>query len=232
MEKPKTKKRTWKRVAYGWTKEEDDLLRYWSSRGLSMRAVTEKVNAFTGKPRSESGVRARAVAIGAIHPIERGPNERPTQDMLDYLFVNRDVPLAKLTKDFNARYGRHWTPMKIYKAALEGHASGTHINAKVFREEWEKLQDRWCPNGRIRGPHWLWRSKRIDETRTAAGIVLRGKKEDITMPDNVFASEWKKMQGMYGVDVEKRGGELFPSFSPPPPYKNKGEQTWISLRSC
>lgn len=162
-----------------WKEDEDAVLRYYCNHGYSAKAITDKLNAFIGgdDPRSESAVRCRLDRLGLkTLRAEKFKSSKITPEMRDFVYVNRHKTLEQIRELFNRFFETSFPMTFIYKVMLEARATREHVmTASDFALEWRDLQERIAPNGEVRRHHWLWRWKRFDDNRSAAGAVFRGK---------------------------------------------------------
>lgn len=181
-----------------WTPEEDAILiNNW--RDHTYKQLREMLIAH-GKKVAVETLRRRLIALNVMS--ESGKRLRVTQDMLDYVYVHRNLQIRTLTRRFNDNFGTDFSHMKIYRVLLDAKGERGHrLTAKEFAEKWVEVQDKFADQpDQVAPPHWLWRWKRFNRT-TTSGAVFRGRKEPVPTFFNAeqFANEWRKMQRQFGV---------------------------------
>ena len=183
---------------YNWTPEMDDFIVSQYRSGATYKGLTAALNAVTGLNMSHHSVVNRLKALDILSPW----GKRPTQDMKDWAYVHREMPVRALTRAFNERFETDWSHMKIYRLLLDSKAEKGHVlTEKEFVEEWTKIHTKFAKDpDQVAPPHWLWRWKRFNRT-TTSGAVFRGRKEKVPeiFTAEQFAREWRSMQKMFGV---------------------------------
>ena len=155
-----------------------------------------------GKERvSRTTISRRGKQLGM--PTKRTALNKPTDEMKDFCFVNRELSVRELTKRFNEYFHRDWSRPKILRILLDSKGEKMYqMTVAEFAEEWLKLQAKFTAEPQqVAAPHWLWRWKRFDRT-TTSGAVFRGKAEPMPtiFSEAQFAAEWRKMQRSFGIE--------------------------------
>ena len=163
-----------------WTEDKINLLRSLCDQNLTIRQIIEQMTENTGETFTVNIVNNEIRRLGLKTKRMYG-SRGITQEMRDFLYINRYKTVTEATNEFNARFGTRFDRKRIYRLMLEARADpNMALTASFFTEEWGKLQHKLAPEGQERRKHWLWRWRRFDDSRTATGRVFRGKKPDIT----------------------------------------------------
>ena len=184
---------------YNWTPEMDAVVVEAYTEGLTYKEIAQKVNETFGLNMSHHTAVNRLKAMGVLSDY----GKRPTQDMKDWAYVHREMPIRKLTTAFNEKFETDWSHMKIYRLLIDANAERGHVmTPKEFVEEWTKIHNKFAKDpDQVAPPHWLWRWKRFRRT-TTSGVVYRGKAEKVPtfFTEEQFAREWRKMQKLFGIN--------------------------------
>lgn len=163
-----------------WTEDKVNMLRTLCEQGLTLKQITERMTEYAGEPVTWNVTINAIRRFGLKTKRMYGPRG-VTQEMRDFLYVNRDKTVRDATELFNAKFGTDFDKMRVYRLMLEARADpNMTLTSSFFIEEWDKLQHKLAPEGQERRKHWLWRWRRFDDSRTATGCVYRGKRTDIT----------------------------------------------------
>lgn len=105
-----------------------------------------------------------------------------TDEMRDFVYAlsKKDMTIEEIRERFNRWFVVDWNATRIYRIMLNAYAErNQRLNKTQFTEDWTRMQAKLAPDGEICRKNWLWRWKRLDENRTAAGMVFHGKRVDI-----------------------------------------------------
>ena len=160
---------------FDWTNDRIDLLRRLCEEGKCVHDIALGMSEHVGFSVGDTCIR------NAIHRFgfrtKRSYGAISNQDYLDFLYAHKNDTVRDVQVMFNERFGTAFSATKIYRLMLAAKADpGIALTPTFFSEEWGKLQKKLAPNGQERRMHWLWRWRRFDDDRTAAGCVFRGRK--------------------------------------------------------
>lgn len=189
-----------------WTPEVDELILSMADGQTSIGEILVEVRKLTGDNRSDNALRKHMLKLGAARR-PQGSHRVFTQQMKDFIYVmakaEPPVPITQMRDIFNDYFDTSFCYSRIWQAVLAARADRERgMTRQMFVEEWTRLQRKFSPDGAICGKHWLWRWRRMDENRTAAGVVFHGKKEPAPsfVTASQFADEWRKMQALFGIN--------------------------------
>lgn len=163
-----------------WTPEIDGVIRRMADGDTTVKEIVAALDTELGVKISRTSVLKHMKEIGApLRP--QGGKVEVTQEMRDFVYVKaRDKTIAEVAGEFNAWFGVDWTATRIYRIILNANAERWHrLNKRQFAEDWGRIQRQLSPDGEICRKNWLWRWRRLDEDRTAAGMVFRGRRVEI-----------------------------------------------------
>ena len=172
-------KRRWNQKE--WTPEMDAVINRLADGETTISEIAVAIDKETGSKVSRTLLRKHMHAMGA--PMRaQGGKIQITQEMRDFVYVKakKGKTIAEIQDEFNRWFGVDWNATRIYRMMLSLNAErGQRIQRTQFTEDWTRLQKKLAPEGGICRKNWLWRWRRLDEERTAAGIVFHGRKVEI-----------------------------------------------------
>ena len=175
----KVTKRRWNKR--DWTPEMDAALRRLADGENSIPEIAVGLQRELGQPFSKTFVNRRMHALN-LPMRRRGGQIIITDEMRDFVYAlsKKDMTIEQIRERFNAHFAVDWNASRIYRVMLNAFADRSQrLNKTQFAEDWTRMQAKLAPDGEICRKNWLWRWKRLDENRTAAGVVFHGKKVDI-----------------------------------------------------
>lgn len=172
-------RRIWNRKE--WTPEMDAVVLRMADGDTSIGEIAVAVTQETGTSVSKPVTRKRMIELGCPMRMQGG-KIIVTQEMRDFVYAKAmsGKTIAEIQTAFNEWFDVEWNSTRIYRVMLSVNADRSQRIAKAqFVEDWTRLQAKLSPNGEICRKNWLWRWKRLDENRTAAGVIFHGKRVDI-----------------------------------------------------
>lgn len=172
-------RRIWNRKE--WTPEMDAVVLRMADGETTIGEIAVAVTQETGTSVSKPLTRKRMIELGCPMRMQGG-KIIVTQEMRDFIYAKAmsGKTIAEIQAEFNEWFDVDWNTTRIYRVMLSVNADRSQRIAKAqFIEDWTRLQAKFAPNGEICRKNWLWRWRRLDENRTASGMVFHGKRVDI-----------------------------------------------------
>ena len=172
-------KRSWNQKE--WTPEMDAVIKRLANGETTISEIAVAIGEETGTKVSRTRLRKHMHELGAPMRAQGGCIQI-THEMRDYVYAKaiKGQTIAEIQAGFNRYFGVDWNATRIYRVMLSLNAErGQRIQKTQFVDDWTRLQKQFAPSGEICRKNWLWRWRRLDEERTAGGVVFHGRKVEI-----------------------------------------------------